>query len=157
MNISVLSFVARAGICASIAVSGCATTGPSTPEVRVALSGANAIPPNRSTAVGKASFWVHPDRTLSGVLETSGVQGTAAYLSLGGPGKTGPVAVQLVRAGSEGPVEMEQAPISGGSWVVPRSARFSEEHYRAFVAGETHVTVHSPRYPQGEIRGQLKP
>ena len=107
--------------------------------------------------MGKATIWVHADRTLNGILETSGMEATAANLYLGAPGAVGELAVQLVRNSSEGPVAMEQAPVSGASWSVPRGARLSEGYYRAFLAGELYLNVHSARYPLGEIRGQLKP
>lgn len=142
---------------ATAILANCAAPGMSAPEVKIALRGANAVPPNKSTAAGTASFWVHADRTLNGIVETSGMEGTAAYVYTGPPGTVGPVAIQLVRTSVEGPVAMERTPISGASWSVPRSARFDEEQYRAFIAGETYVTVHSARYPTGELRGQLKP
>ncbi len=148
----------RLACIAAIVLSGCAGSGLSAPELQVALSGASEVPPNRSTAAGKASFWVHADRTLNGIVETSGMEATAANLYLGSPGTIGEVMVlQLVRTSSEGSVAMEQAPISGASWSIPRSALLSEEYYRAFLAGELYLNVHSARYPFGEIRGQLKP
>ena len=72
-------------------------------------------------------------------------------------GEIGPLVLELVRTGSEGPVGMERAPVSGAGWSVPRSARFSQEQYNAFVAGQIYLNVHSERYPEGEIRAQLKP
>ena len=142
---------------ASLAIAGCAGSGLSAPEIKVALSAANEVPPSSSTAGGKASFWVHADRTVSGVVETSGMTATAANLYLGAQGTVGPLAVQLLRTSSEGPVEMEQTLISGASWTVPRSARLDDTQYRAYLAGELYINVHSARYPEGEIRGQLTP
>ncbi len=142
---------------AAIALAACAVPGVPAREVRIELGGANQVPPNKSTASGRATIWVHADRTVDGIIETSGMSGTAASISVGGPAAIGPVAVQLIRNSSEGPVAMEQAPVSGSSWSVPRSARLGEEQYRAFLAGETYINVHSARFPEGEIRGQLKP
>jgi hypothetical protein len=150
-------FTAAAAFSVMILLAGCAGPGMSAPELPVTLSGAAAVPPNRSTAAGKARFWVRPDRTVSGVVETSGMDGTAACICLGRPGQFGPVVIQLVRTSSEGPLAMEGAPVSGASWSVPRSARLSEEQYRAFLTGGTYVNVHSARFPDGEIRAQLKP
>jgi hypothetical protein len=142
---------------AAVSAAGCAGPGAGAPEITVALSGAKEVPPNKSTAAGNARFWVHADRTLNGVVETSGMASTAANLYVGAPGTVGPVVLQLVRTSSEGPVEMEHTNISGASWSVPRGARLDEEHYRAFLAGELYVNVHSDRFREGEIRGQLKP
>ena len=100
---------------------------------------------------------MHADRTLSGVVETSGMVATAAHLHLGGLGLNGPLAFELDRTSSAGAVAIEHMPVSGAGWSLPRSARFSEEQYRAYLAGEIYVHVHSARFPEGEIRGQLKP
>jgi hypothetical protein len=145
------------GIAAVIVLQGCATSVPTAPEISVALSGSREVPPNASTAAGVASFWVHTDRTLNGIAETSGMDATAANLYLGGPEESGPLVLYLVRAGSDGPFATENAPISGASWSIPRSARLSEEEYRAYLAGRIYLNVHSARYPEGEIRGQLRP
>jgi hypothetical protein len=144
-------------LCIVVGLSACAVTGVPARHVEVVLSGANEVPPNTSTAAGKGNFWVHTDRTLNGVVETSGLEGTAAAFYLSAPGAVGPVVLQLVRTSIEGPFSMEVIPVSGASWSVPLSARFDEEQYSAFLAGEIYVNVHSARYPLGEIRGQLKP
>ena len=149
--------LASAAACAFAVLAGCASTGLSAPEIRVALSGANEVPPNTSTAAGKASFWIHADRTLNGVLETSGIAATAANLYLGDARLIGPLVLELVSTGTDGTVAMDNAPVSGAGWIIPRSARFSEEHYQAYMAGEIYLNVHSARYPDGEIRGQLRP
>ena len=146
-----------AAFVAALANSGCAGMGVSAREVAVVLTGAMEVPPNRSAAAGKGTFWVHADRTLNGFIETSGIEATAAHLHLGATGINGPVAMELVRTSSVGPVVMEHASLSGASWVVPRSARFTEEQYAAFLAGEVYVHVHSAAYSEGEIRGQLRP
>ena len=138
-------------------LSGCASSSLTAPELQLPLRGASEVPPNASTATGRASFWVHADRTLNGVLETSGMAATAANLYLGGANETGPLVLALVRNSSDGPFAMENAPVSGASWSIPRSARLSEEDYRAYAEGRIYLNVHSERYPDGEIRGQLRP
>ena len=130
---------------------------PSAPELQVALSGAREVPPNSSTAAGKASFWVHADRTVNGIVETGGMTGSAANLYLGAEGEVGPLVLELTNTSAEGPMAMEGAPISGASWSLPRNARLSDEQYRAYLAGQVYLNVHSARFPEGEIRGQLRP
>lgn len=139
------------------ALSACASPGPDAPEIQLTLRGTSEIPPNASIAAGRASFWVHADRTLSGIVETSGMADTAANLYLGDAKEAGPLVLQLVRSSGDGPVAMENAPVSALSWSTPRSAQLSEEQYQAFVAGRIYLNVHSARYPEGEIRAQLKP
>ena len=123
----------------------------------VVLTGAQEAPATKSTAVGKATFWVHTDRTINGIVETSGMEATAAHLHFGAPGENGPIALDLERTSSMGPVGMEQIPVSAASWAIPRRARFDEDFYAAFLAGGIYVHVHSSAYPEGEIRGQLRP
>ena len=65
---------------------GCAFTGVGGSEIAVVLRGASEVPANRSGATGKGTFWVHTDRTLDGILETSGMEATAAHLHLGEQG-----------------------------------------------------------------------
>jgi hypothetical protein len=149
--------VVSAAIVAVLSLAGCAGPGLTAQEIRVTLTGVEEVPPNKSTATGKGTFWVHADRTINGVVETSGVEATAAYIYVGDRGKVGTPAIELARTSSDGPAAMEHTPVSGASWSLARNARFSDEQYRAFLAGQTYVNVHSARYPDGEIRAQLKP
>ena len=57
---------------------------------------------------------------------------------------SGPVAIGLVKSG-------------GHDWVVPAGAKFSDDQYKAFLAGETYVNFHTPAHKGGEIRAQLLP
>ena len=152
-----LLFSSLAASAVVLTSSGCAGIGVAAREVEVVLRGASEVPANRSAAAGKGTFWVHSDRTLNGYVETSGIEATAAHLHLGLPGISGPVALELERTSNVGPLAMEHLPLSGANWSVPRSARFNEEQYAAFLAGEIYVHVHSASYPDGEIRGQLRP
>lgn len=113
-------------------------------EVNVALRGYSEVPANTTTASGVATFRVNSDKTLSGVVQTSDVAGSAAHIHMGKAGANGPVIVGLVQTG-------------GSSFAVPSGASFTDEQYRAFQAGETYVNVHSLGYPGGQIRGQLNP
>ena len=42
-------------------------------------------------------------------------------------------------------------------WSIPAGAKFTNQQYDAFKAGNTYVNVHSDANKGGEIRGQLKP
>lgn len=127
---------------AAIALSGCA--GLNGPETKVYLNGTSEIPAVNSQASGIGSFWVNGDKTLSGSVTTRGIEGRAAHIHVGVQGANGAVAVGLVQSGD-------------GMWVVPAGAKFTHGQYEAFIAGETYVNVHSAAYPNGEIRGQLRP
>ena len=127
-----------------VALAGCAGGGMRTPEVKVMLRGANEVPSANSSASGSATFWVNADKTVSGMVQTTGLTGNAAHIHVGKSGTNGPVAVGLTQT-------------SNGNWSVPAGARFTDDQYRAYQAGDTYVNVHSAQFPGGEIRGQLRP
>ena len=42
-------------------------------------------------------------------------------------------------------------------WSTPSGAKFNDDQYKAFLAGETYVNVHTAAHKGGEIRAQLQP
>ena len=135
-------FWAGAGT-AAVVLAGCATMYASN-AVKVSLSGANEVPPVSTSASGSGSFTVGADKSVSGSVTTSGVAGTAAHIHVGAAGKNGPVAVPLTKT-------------SDATWSAPAGAKFTDEQYQAYKAGETYVNVHSAANKGGEIRAQLRP
>jgi len=113
-------------------------------EVSVKLTGAEEVPAVETKASGKAKITIGKDHTVSGSVKTSDIDGTAAHIHLGEPGKSGPPIVTLVKG-------------EDGVWNVPTEAKFNEEQYTAFKEGKLYINVHSAEHKPGEIRGQLKP
>lgn len=114
-------------------------------DVKVSLSGDQEVPPVQTSAKGTGTITVNDDMTVSGKITTSGVEGTAAHIHLGPPGKSGPPVITLEKGAD------------GGTWSVPAGAKLTEEQYAAFKEGNLYVNVHSAAHKPGEIRGQLKP
>ena len=112
--------------------------------VNVDLKGASEVPANSSTASGTGSISVAADKSVSGKITTTGIEGKAAHIHTGAAGANGPVLVGLTKDGDNG-------------WTVPAGAKFTDEQYAAYVAGGLYVNVHSAAHPGGEIRGQLLP
>jgi len=112
--------------------------------VSVGLKGASEVPANNSTASGTGSISVAADKSVSGKITTSGIEGKMAHIHTGAAGANGPVVVGLTKDGDNG-------------WTVPAGAKFTDEQYAAYVAGGLYVNVHSAAHPGGEIRGQLLP
>lgn len=110
----------------------------------VTLSGANEVPPVSTSASGSGSFKVGMDKSVSGSVTTSGIAGSAAHIHVGAAGKNGPVAVPLTKT-------------SDSTWSAPDGAKFTDDQYQAYKAGDTYVNVHSAANKGGEIRGQLRP
>jgi len=113
-------------------------------NVDVKLSGDQEVPPVKTSATGNGTITVNDDKTVSGSVTTSGVNGVAAHIHNGAPGKNGPVAVPLSKDGDN-------------KWTVGPGAKLTDAQFAEFKAGNLYVNVHSAAHKDGEIRGQLKP
>jgi hypothetical protein len=112
-------------------------------DVKVELKGDEEVPPVKTAASGNGLFAIANDNTIAGSVTTKGVQGTAAHIHEGAPGKNGAVIIPLTK--------------TGDSYSVPPNTKLSEAQFEAFKAGNLYVNVHSAANPGGEIRAQLKP
>ncbi len=136
--------LSRAGVGAvALVLAACAVMGGSK-TASVSLSGAEQVPPVATSASGTGSFTVNEDKTVNGSITVSGLAPFAAHIHVGARGKNGPVAVGLTKTGDN-------------VWSTPYGARFTDDQYKAFVAGETYVNVHTAAHKGGEIRAQLQP
>ena len=111
-------------------------------DVKVNLTGANEVPPVKTSATGEGMISIADDGAVSGSVMTKGIQGTAAHIHVGAAGKNGPVAVPFTK--------------DGDAYKAPAGAKLSADQMKAFKSGELYVNVHSAAHPDGEIRGQLK-
>jgi hypothetical protein len=133
-----------AGFTLSVLLTAAYSTATLGEEIKVRLSGDQEVPPVTAQASGSGTIVINADRSVSGAVTTTGVQGTAAHIHVGKPGTNGPVAVPLVKKGDNG-------------WSVAPDAKLSDAQYQSYKAGELYVNVHSAAHPDGEIRGLLKP
>ena len=106
------------------------------------LSGTQEVPPVETRAMGHSKIMIASDRTVSGTVETSGIEGTAAHIHQAAKGANGPVRVTLTKT-------------SANVWSVPAGTTLTTAQYESFKAGEMYVNVHSAAHPNGEIRMQL--
>jgi hypothetical protein len=113
-------------------------------DVSVKLTGAEETPPVTTTASGTGTIKIAADRSVSGTIKTTGIDGTVAHIHLGAPGQSGPPIITLNKE-------------AGGAWSVPEGSKLTDEQYASFKAGNLYVNVHSAEHKPGEIRGQLKP
>lgn len=111
-------------------------------NVQVKLTGAQEVPPVKTSASGDAAISVQGDGTVGGKITTYGIRGTMAHIHEGAPGKNGPAIITLLRA-------------PHGTWVVPRRSKLTPAQYKTFCVGNLYVNVHSAAHPRGEIRAQL--
>ncbi len=111
-------------------------------DVKLTLSGANEVPPVKTSASGSGTITVGDDGAVSGSVSATGVAGTAAHIHEGAAGANGPVIVPLTK--------------DGDSYKVPAGAKLTPAQLASFKAGNLYVNVHSAANPNGEIRGQMK-
>jgi hypothetical protein len=70
-------------------------------DVNVELTGAQETLPISTSATGTGKINVSADRTISGEIKTSGIEGTAAHIHIGAPGQSGPPIITLKKARTE--------------------------------------------------------
>ena len=114
-------------------------------DVALKLSGKEEVPPTPSMATGSGKITVNDDKSVSGSVTTSGVEGTAAHIHLAEKGKNGPPIITLTKGAD------------GKSWSVPADSKLTDEQFAAFKAGQLYINVHSAAHKPGEIRAQLQP
>ena len=112
---------------------------------KVALSGAEEVPPVHTSASGDGRITVKDDHTVSGSVTTKGLNGTAAHIHAGARGQNGPFIVPLAKGAD------------GNTWSVASGAKLSDAQYQAYKAGNLYVNVHTAAHKGGEIRAQIKP
>lgn len=110
---------------------------------QIKLSGEQEVPPVSTSAKGSGTITVKEDKSVTGSVKTTGMTANAAHIHEGEPGTSGPVLIPLMK--------------SGDSWSVPSGTKLSDAQYQSYQAGKLYVNVHSPKYKEGELRGQIDP
>ena len=113
-------------------------------DVALHLTGDQEVPANTSTATGTGTITIKADKTVTGTIKTTGIEGTVAHVHLAATGKNGPPIITLVKA-------------SDNEWKVPDDAKLTDDQYKSFKAGGSLRERAQRRPPRREIRAQLKP
>mgnify|MGYP000146552264 CR=1 FL=1 len=117
------------------------------PVIHVVLSPDEVIPKPVSTATGEGDVTVNLlDGSVTGGVTVSGITATLAHIHDAFAGSAGPVIVNFVQSGTD-----------PNRWDAEAGAILTADQINDLLAGKLYVNVHSAAYPQGEIRGQLKP
>src|SRR5437764_8728417 len=111
---------------------------PGSGAMKVSLTGAEEVPPEKSDGKGPGSFRVAEDGTISGSVTTDGLKGTMAHIHQGAKGQNGPVIVPLTK--------------NGDTYSVPEGRKLTPAQLEALKQGNLYVNVHSDRYKGGEVR-----
>jgi len=113
-------------------------------DVKVKLTGADEVPPVTTSATGMGTITIGADKSVTGSVKTTGVEGVAAHIHQAAAGKNGPPIITLTKG-------------ADGAWTVPAGSALTDAQLAAYKAGELYVNVHSAANKGGEIRAQLKP
>jgi hypothetical protein len=113
-------------------------------DVSVSLTGEHEVPAVTTQAKGSGTITIADDKSVSGIVKTTGITGTMAHIHQAPVGQNGPVIIPLEKKGDD-------------EWGVPAGAKLTDAQYEAFKAGNLYVNVHSAEHKGGEIRNQLKP
>jgi hypothetical protein len=109
------------------------------------LKGTSQVPPNDSAGTGKAEVsYDDTSRTLSWTITYSGLSGDATAAHFHGPAKAGENAGPMI------PITQLESPMKG-------SSALTEDQSKALTGAKMYVNIHTAKYPDGEIRGQLAP
>ena len=110
-------------------------------EYTADMTAAAEVPPNDSSATGTAEVTVDTEaKTVSWVVTYSGLTGDATAAHIHGPAAEDENAPPVV--------DMSDAIMEG-------SGDITDEQIGELEAGKYYVNVHTEKYPDGEIRGQL--
>ena len=130
---------------------GCATTNGASQQqvINVTLTGDQEVPPVKTSGSGSGTIVISADKSVSGSVKTSGVEGAVAHIHDSVPGqmcgaKNGPVIIPLTK----GP---------DNTWSVPAGAKLTDAQYASFKAGNLYVNVHTAANKGGEVCSKLTP
>jgi hypothetical protein len=116
---------------------------------KVALTGAQQVPPVQTAATGTADLIYDPaTRMLTWNVTYNGLSGPATMAHFHGPaaeGKNAPPVVWLIEKGIA-----VSSPMKGQATLTPEQAQ-------QLMAGEWYINVHTQANANGEIRGQIMP
>ncbi|TMP12658.1 CHRD domain-containing protein, partial [Pseudoalteromonas ruthenica] len=111
------------------------------------LSGDQQVPMVTTDAFGDGYALVNTnDYGVELQVLTSGVSdATMAHIHTGNLGENGPVLVALEQ-------DMENA----NRWMAPADTTITAEIFAILASGGHYVNIHTPAFPNGEIRGQIQ-
>jgi CHRD domain len=109
------------------------------------LKGSSEVPPTESNARGKAEVaYDDSTKTLRWTISYSGLTGSATAAHFHGPAREGENAGPMIT------ISPLPSPMKG-------AAILTEDQSKALLSGNMYINVHTAKYPDGEIRGQLIP
>jgi CHRD domain len=134
-------------------------------SLRASLSGFQEVPPISTTGTGDFSAELEGENSIAYQLRFSGLEAppTVAHIHFGQPGVAGGVTAFLCGGGGKPACTPNQeitGTITAADIVGPADQGIAAgefgEALRALLSGATYANVHSEKWPNGEIRGQIR-
>jgi hypothetical protein len=125
------------------------------------LSGKEVVPAVETKAKGEADFKLSKDgKELTYILKLSDIENvTAAHIHAAKMGTNGgPVAGLYAGPKKEGKFsgELAKGTITDKDLIGPLAGKSIGDLVKMIKSGDAYVNVHSEKYPDGEVRGQIK-
>ncbi|MFB3924838.1 MAG: CHRD domain-containing protein [Syntrophales bacterium] len=125
------------------------------------LSGKEVVPPVKTKARGEAKFQLAKDgNAMSYQLTVKNIENvTAAHIHSGAKGTNGPPVVNLFTGPKkEGKFsgKLSEGTITADNLAGSLKGKTIGDLVQMIRAGNAYVNVHTDKYPDGEIRGQIK-
>lgn len=142
-------------------VIGLATTGLAAEKsFKAMLSGGEGVPPVTTMAKGEATFELSKNgEKLSYKVTVSHIENvTAAHIHMGKMGKNGPPIALIQVRGEKGKFSgtLAQGIITSKELMGSLKGKTVKDLVAEIESGNTYLNVHTGKYPNGEIRGQIK-
>ncbi|MEO5324036.1 CHRD domain-containing protein [Mesorhizobium sp. CC13] len=135
----------RTGLLALMATAAVFANSPAMAETvtfKADLTAASEVPPNDSSGKGMAEVTVDTaTKKLAWTITSGGLSGDATAAHFHGPAAAGENA---------GPVVDISASMASGT------ADISDQHLADLQAGKWYLNIHTEKFPDGEIRGQVE-
>lgn len=128
---------------------------------KTTLSGDEIAPPANTMAKGEATFQLSRDgMELKYKVTVSDIENvTASHIHQGAKGKSGPpLALIDIKGKKVGKFSgaLAEGTITGKELMGPMKGKSVKDLVKEIEAGNTYVNVHTDKFPDGELRGQLK-
>lgn len=124
------------------------------------LSGSESVPAVETMARGDATFTVIKDeKALSYYVTVSDIENvTAAHIHLGKKGENGPPVALITNDKKAGKFSgtLAEGTITKKDLMGPMMGKSVEDLIKKIKKGDAYLNVHTDKYPNGEIRGQIK-
>ena len=124
------------------------------------LSGSESVPAVETMAKGDVTFTLMKDsKTLSYYVTVSDIENvTAAHIHLGKKGENGPPVALISNEKKAGKFSgtLAEGTITEKELMGSLMGKSVKDLVKEIKKGNTYLNVHTDKYPNGEIRGQIK-